>query len=165
MDGWSSSRCWGFGTFSGSLTSTVAQCQKLTFPFLMQVLMVSRRSARFLSLLGSSVSSFPINSPLWYPIMCSNAGFTYWGRGSEMDKNDLFFMFVYFTEYLNNTEMSRDTLCFSVAEWLCVCVCLCTCITWSSLVISTASWQWSRAVNTELHALRETRESDLFSHT
>lgn len=37
----------------------------LTFPFLIQLLMVSSRSALFLSLLGSSVSSFPINSPLW----------------------------------------------------------------------------------------------------
>lgn len=36
-----------------------------------------------------------------------------------------------------------------------------TCIMWSSLVISTASWQWSSAVKTELQALGRNEDTPL----
>lgn len=73
-----------------------------------------------------------------------------------------------FSDYWNSISLSgfkfqhksMDTLVLDVDLLLlrCSCrdVCECsipTCIMWSSLVISTASWQWSRAVKTELQAL------------
>lgn len=52
---------------------------------------------------------------------------------------------------------SWKCLRFCMYAYACACIYVCiihTCIMWSSLVISTASWQCSKAVKTELHALR-----------
>lgn len=62
---------------SGNPNQNCTSLILLTFPFLINVLILSERSAQFLTLFGISMSSLPMSSPLWYPIIRSKAGLTY----------------------------------------------------------------------------------------